>query len=120
MTTAREDDFTDEIPTEGDVLWGQGKIDCYDAILAALIASGVEDVTTEVSWNVFPNPTSDYLRIDGLNGEVSSVQVIDMLGSMRSVFSSIDQVYVSDLQAGTYFLRLVVDGRVEMGRFVVR
>lgn len=118
--SAREDDFTDEIPEEGDPLWGFGKIDTYAAILKALVATGLEDIDQDLTWTIAPNPSSDFIRIDGLVGEISAIQIIDMAGRVHSIHHSVKEISVHCLSPGTYCLRLVVDRRVEQRKFVVR
>ena len=79
--------------------------------------SGVEDeATAPASWRIYPNPTSNYLRISGeYLEELQSVELYDLSGKLHQtwlVASTGSSYQLSDnLVSGIYLLRLhLADG----------
>lgn len=119
ITTAREDNNTGVIPIDGSSRWGWGKINAYLAVQLALITVGVEEIEHEITWNVYPNPALNELHFTIIDELPSKVQIIDALGKVieRDIVNS--SVQVSDLTTGSYWIRLVVNGRIEQRAFMV-
>lgn len=72
------------------------------------------------SINIYPNPTRDILNIT--NAQNAEVQVFDILGKMilsKKDLSLNDQINVSNLNAGAYFLKISKDGNVTTKKFLV-
>ncbi len=70
--------------------------------------------TNQLSFSVFPNPTTDYISIDlALNDLVSTiVSIYDINGKFVSIKGFEKTINISDLEAGTYFLEIITkDGR---------
>lgn len=70
--------------------------------------------------SVYPNPTRDILNIT--NAENADVQVFDILGKMilsKNSLSLNEQIDVSSLHAGAYFLKISKDGNVTTKKFIV-
>ncbi|MBI1286890.1 MAG: T9SS type A sorting domain-containing protein [Flavobacteriales bacterium] len=77
--------------------------------------TGTDEMPEVVSLNVFPNPTTGEVRLQGLNptqAKNATIQVFDLAGrrvlSQRGYLGSID---MSGLHAGTYLLNILADGR---------
>ena len=117
MLTAREDNLTGNIPAEGSPIWGAGKINAYAAVKLALQTLGFEKVPHEIDWNVYPNPVMNELHFTIVELP-KTVDIIDMEGSIYEKNIYDGKVYVSDLPAGTYFIRLIIDGKVQQERFI--
>lgn len=60
-----------------------------------------------VEYNVFPNPTFDYINLQGLK-ENSVILIYDLLGNKlyKKVIGSVQKIDISDFDTGTYFLRI--------------
>jgi subtilisin family serine protease len=117
MLTAREDNLTGNIPAEGSPIWGAGKINAYAAVKLALQTLGFEKVPHEIDWNVYPNPVMNELHFTIVELP-KTVDIIDMEGSIYEKNIYDGKVYVSDLPTGTYFIRLIIDGKVQQERFI--
>ncbi|NRA13113.1 MAG: S8 family serine peptidase, partial [Crocinitomicaceae bacterium] len=117
IETARTDSHTGAIPPHS-VKWGWGKVNAYQAVKLALWVVGEQELDIETSLTVFPNPTSSEISIKGMEGSVENVQIIDMTG--ESVYSSdeLTTINVTELNSGAYFIRLIVDGKVQQVKFV--
>ena len=63
--TAREDDHTGEIPSEGSTVWGWGKVNAVRAVQEALGINGVEVMSSTPmdAFAVWPNPVGDQLQV---------------------------------------------------------
>ena len=118
IATARKDDDTGNIPSFGSPVWGWGKLNAYAAVKMALVTVGISELKQEVTWDLYPNPTSEILSIKGLNGTTSEFSVIDLQGKAINVEMIENSINVSVLESGVYFLRLIRDGKVEQKKFV--
>ena len=76
-----------------------------------------------IKMNMYPNPTTDYLVISPANqSEAYDIMVYDMNGKqLKSVeqLTGDTRLSVSDLAAGTYFLKLKQSGSELVRKFVV-
>ncbi|MDX2361269.1 MAG: S8 family peptidase [Crocinitomicaceae bacterium] len=117
IQTARKDNHTGAIPPHS-VKWGWGKVDAYSAIQMALTLVGTVELEVEQKWQVFPNPTTSMINVSGIIGKVDDIRIVNMLGQSVVSVSHVESIDVSSLNAGTYFLRIVVDGKVEQVKFV--
>jgi hypothetical protein len=69
---------------------------------------GIEDLYLE-NINIFPNPTTDFLTISGLQNKTVSWQIIDLSGrELKRGFANEEntEIDVRDFAAGVYFLIL--------------
>jgi len=59
----------------------------------------------DLELNVYPNPTSDFIRVDGIN-EVTFVQIMDMSGRivLNSEVQGNEEINVSNLNTGNYVI----------------
>ncbi|MEN9973299.1 MAG: hypothetical protein RIS20_1646 [Bacteroidota bacterium] len=117
MLTARQDNLTGTIPAEGSPIWGAGKINAYAAVKLALQTMGMENVKHDIDWNVYPNPVMNELHFTIVELP-KKAEIIDMEGNLYEKNIYEGKLYVSDLPAGTYFIRLIIDGKVQQERFI--
>lgn len=121
IQTAREDNHTGVIPSSGDVQWGHGKINAYHAVQLALGVVGTVEMTQNLDWTISPNPASHYIALNGLDEtSIESILVIDMSGKIVSNSQFVNNISVSDLTEGMYFVRIIRNGKVEQQKFVKR
>ena len=70
--------------------------------------------------NIYPNPTQDILNIS--NAETANIKVFDILGRMilsKENISLNEQLNVSGLNAGAYFVKISKEGNVTTKKFIV-
>ncbi len=82
---------------------------------------GVEEnkeSTKEISINLFPNPAFDYLQYS-FDSNIESVSLINLNGKSFNTESNGNQIDISNLSSGTYFLKIKSDGRAFLKQFVV-
>jgi hypothetical protein len=62
---------------------------------------------------LYPNPTSSLLTIDASGEKVDNVSVTNTSGQIVAKFSSLanNQINISDLSNGLYFIEVVVKGK---------
>jgi subtilisin family serine protease len=116
LNTARKDNFTGTSPHSNK--WGWGKINAYDAVKLALTMVGLENMERKNDWKLYPNPAENQIWIEGLEGELLELNVIDLNGKKVLEDLNANQIDVSNLSAGTYILRFVYDGKVSQQKFV--
>ena len=73
------------------------------------------------SLSVFPNPTADFIYLNGIDmATISKVSIVDMLG--KEVFTSSqlngDKIDVSNLNSGIYILSISTDNVKKTTKFV--
>ena len=67
---------------------------------------------------VFPNPVIDLLQIELPNHEIKSIYIYDVMGQLL-LFSKNARMNVSQLPAGTYFVKVeILQGRIAVKSFV--
>lgn len=118
MQTAREDNFTSAIPDSGSVQWGAGKVNAYAAVQLALQTIGYENLTAELDWNVYPNPVSNELHFTIVEELPKIAEIIDIEGNVFEKKILDGKLRVSDLSPGTYFIRLIIQDKVQQERFI--
>lgn len=118
MQTAREDNFTGAIPDSGSVQWGAGKVNAYAAVQLALQTIGYENLTAELDWNVYPNPVSNELHFTIVEELPQIAEIIDIEGNVFEKRILDGKLRVSDLSPGTYFIRLIIQDKVQQERFI--
>jgi len=118
IQTAREDVNTGVIPVNGSNQWGWGKIDAYQAVQLALNTVGTEELDHEVVWNVYPNPVLSELHFTIVDELPLKVHVIDATGKVWVKNVQNAKINVSDLNPGSYWVRMEIAGRIEQQAFI--
>ena len=68
----------------------------------------IEFENTKTEYQIFPNPATDYIVIDGMD-EGEMVQIFNVNGQLVKSFYqnvSAQQINISDLASGTYFIKM--------------
>lgn len=119
INTAREDADTGELPDEGSTEWGWGKVTAYAAILEALDITGTKEVDEQLSWKIFPNPTNGQLKIEGIDEVNAQIEIVDMQGKICGEFIGANQIDVSELTEGVYWVRIINDFKVQQQKVII-
>lgn len=118
IQTAREDAQTGIIPSNGSSQWGWGKINAYLAVKLALNTIGFEEVEQETLWTVYPNPVMQQLHFTVVDELPSTIQIISTLGTVIAKKVNTASIDVSDLKAGSYWVRVELNGRIQQQQFI--
>jgi transforming growth factor-beta-induced protein len=101
--------------TTADVLAENGVVHVIDAVLIPGTAS-IDEVLNE-TINVFPNPASNEIRYSAASN--STFEIINANGTIVKKGTSLDgKVTISELEQGNYFIRILEDEKVSLGKFV--
>ncbi len=120
IQTRRLDNFTGNIGSSGDSSWGFGKVNAYAAVQLALQTVGTEEISNPtVSWKIYPNPTQNLLFIEGLS-DVKTISVVDVAGKSYQMDWNGEFIDVSNFAPGTYFIRIIQQGKVFQTKFIVK
>jgi len=93
-----------KVETAGNTIVGWG-----GASATPTETSGISEVLAN-AISIYPNPTKAELRIESGNLRVESVEIVDIAGkTLMSQMSSLSQINVANLPAGTYFVKLKTD-----------
>ncbi|MFM6945962.1 MAG: S8 family peptidase [Flavobacteriales bacterium] len=117
MQTARQDNYTGQIPAAGSPQWGAGKINAYAAVQLAVQTLGLEAATPELEWSVYPNPVQHFLHFTIVELP-DYAEVISLDGKRYWVAIQNGKITVQDLPTGTYIVRLQQNGRIQQAPFV--
>lgn len=118
IQSAREDAQTGIIPSNGSSQWGWGKINAYLAVKLALNTIGFEEVEQETLWTVYPNPVMQQLHFTVVDELPSTIQIISTLGTVIAKKVNTASIDVSDLKAGSYWVRVELNGRIQQQQFI--
>lgn len=82
--------------------------------------TGVEE-NSELSFEVFPNPASEYITISQVSNEQISYRILDLKGSevINGNLQNTDKVDVSKLVPGVYFLHVISDTKSSIKKLIV-
>lgn len=83
--------------------------------------AGLRDLD-DVQFSIYPNPASDTFTID-VDGKDADVQIIDPNGRemFKTNLTSVSQIIdISMLDAGVYFVKVIVNGKVSIQRLVIQ
>ncbi len=71
---------------------------------------------------LYPNPTGDVLRIETPDGMIAdeTIEIYTLQGQLVRTYQSDNVLDISTLSAGTYLLRVKMDGRMVARKFVKR
>ena len=84
-----------------------GVVHVIDMVLS--LPTGVEDVDLNALFEVYPNPTTDAIRWNGM--QVDRLEVIDTQGRIRIATTNPgNMVDLSTLEAGMFFVVIEADG----------
>lgn len=70
------------------------------------------------SFNVYPNPTENILYLSIDKTFAGQAQLIDLSGKTSTVNINNNQLDVSSLSNGVYFLKITIEGKVSVAKFV--
>lgn len=115
---ARTDGLTGQIGPEGNVRWGYGKLDIYNAIQSITGSTATGNILESKSI-LFPNPTRDVVYVNGgLEGnETFALRRLDGTTISRGHFDG--SLYLGELSDGMYILSIKNSSGVESYNVVV-
>ena len=103
-STARQDDKTGVLPTEGSTLWGFGKVDAFKAVEQALALSSISTNLKNQQVIFFPNPTSDLVYILGAKPNCE-IQIFSISGSLVQQEKNTHVIDLQNQKPGIYVLK---------------
>ena len=120
METAYSDKY---VENSGEIRFGKGKVDAYQAVLKALETTGVSDFETdEFKVTLYPNPVSDVLYISILaDSDNIAVELYDLQGrklNQQVISFGVNTIDVSSLASGYYFIKFSDGKRNYIKKFV--
>ncbi len=61
----------------------------------------------EISWNIYPNPTIDIVKIDNPDGQIERFELISINGSLLSSAEPFGTINLQDYPNGMYYVRAI-------------
>ena len=87
-----------------------GKVDAYSAVKASYTAN-ITDNESKPNWKIFPNPSSDFITIEG---ELTGSEIIRIyaINGTEMLFSRTENsLDISKLASGIYILKIASGGK---------
>lgn len=118
--TATTDEFTGQLPEEGDNTWGAGKVDAFAAVDEAGRLVGVSELAFAAKsngWALYPNPARERANLIQPVGEPMSadvrVELVDLRGAVAAEWHGLAEnaLDLSEVAAGAYVLRVFPEGQ---------
>ncbi len=118
-TTARLDSHTGNITAPGDVRWGMGKINAYQAIVLAIDAVSLEELESNHWITIYPNPGSGNIYLlTSENSVLTDLQLITLDGKVLPLETMNGMIQTDNLESGTYFIRAILNGKNISKQFI--
>ena len=117
LSTAREDNKTGILPTEGHPKWGHGKVDAMAALREALNL-GLGQSEEDFSFKVYPNPVDNTLYIDELKTLSIKAILKDFSGKSREIEIVNGRIDCMNFSAGMYLVEFRYNGQTNQRTFV--
>ena len=122
LQTAYHDQYTDQ---SGEIRFGHGKVNAYQAVLLALTTVGVDSYVTpkESRYMVYPNPASTQCFVTAnTESETSLCQLFDLSGRIvlqTTLAPGVNDVNLQGLTPGYYLMKITDDKTVVTKKLVV-
>lgn len=81
---------------------------------------GTEDFSTNNYFQIYPNPSSDFLTIQFKNSEKEEIQIYNSIGELvkKATISNNHTIDVSELSSGTYLIHLINSDKLLTHKFI--
>lgn len=122
LETAYNDQFTEQA---GQLRFGNGKVNAYQAVLQALTTVGVDHYVTpqESRFTVYPNPASDQCFVTAETESASTLcQIFDLSGRLvlhTTLTPGVNSLNVSALTPGCYLMKITDNKAVVTKKLIV-
>jgi len=74
---------------------------------------------SRINIGLFPNPVINFIQLTGDTSNVSSLRIFDIQGKfIKSVYQNANQIDVSGLTQGVYFLKIVSGKKTQISKFI--
>jgi hypothetical protein len=87
------------------------------------VLSTEDNLALNQEVSIYPNPAENEIFISSNSGNIESVQIIDLSGSVvKNTLNNafVTRVDVSDLKSGIYFVRFSINGKLQTQRIIVQ
>jgi len=97
----------------------RGGLGLYSTRIVSDIRSSIDEIVDYKQFNVFPNPTSEFLDLQAGEIKADKIELINNSGQIVFSTRTIDKINTRQLQSGTYFLKIYVDSKIEVHKVVI-
>jgi len=83
--------------------------------------TGISNVNDELTFKVYPNPTSHQISIFSGELTINEIKILDSTGKLiKTIKQSTNTINVSDLSQGIYFVQILSDKKTITKKFVIQ
>jgi hypothetical protein len=96
-------------------------VSLYDSLDYALMTN-IKKLEDEIKLNVYPNPTTDILKITYNSNSKTGLQIkiTDVVGREIKQMEYEEEIDISDLEKGIYFLSLYQNGQLLVTKIIIK
>jgi minor extracellular serine protease Vpr len=117
INTAREDNLTGDLPSEGHVRWGHGKLDVFSAI-QLITVNGISTISESKDY-AFPNPAKDIIYVTKPLTGHETYRLLSLDGRLMRAGQFDGALHVEAIPDGMYFLTIEDESGIESFRIVI-
>lgn len=116
---------TDPLASLNGITVTEGRLNVNGAVQALknnCVALELENISSS-SFTVFPNPTNENLTVSFPLASTKTIRIFDVLGKTHSILTTskiTEEINVSQLKKGSYFIEITSDENKEVQKFVVQ
>ncbi len=89
----------------------------FEYQIGTCINSYVASIQKSINLNLFPNPASNVIRIDGLNDGSQTIQILNLQGKVLKITQE-NVIDISDLDDGLYIANTEINGNSYQNKFI--
>lgn len=88
-------------------------------IIPTIFPTGTNEMSSQQSLEIYPNPVSDVLNIKDITCELVEYSIFNVMGQEVSKGSSCGTISVAELNEGIYIIRMKNEEFIRMSKFIV-
>ncbi len=105
-----------DFPSLVDYIWGAKTNSIWQQSAVLAVADNLT-----LNFTIYPNPVSDFLQIRSASNTSKKIAIYDVIGKLvYQKNTSSNQINISQLKAGMYFLNVQQDGKIATRKLVVK
>ncbi|MBC8046345.1 MAG: T9SS type A sorting domain-containing protein [Fimbriimonadaceae bacterium] len=87
---------------------------------SARIITGIQNVISEDDFLVYPNPATDRINISYSGSFITEIRIYDVSGKLIREYPYSNELNISDLEAGVYFVKLYSENKLIAQKKMIR
>jgi subtilisin-like proprotein convertase family protein len=116
-----ESDLFQFVVEDGDGGWIS--ITNFNILVSDDFTSSVTDLSAILDWNIYPVPTTDFLKVEffGIEKKEMDYRIFDQMGKLvqMDIIAASDAIFTGKLNAGMYYIQLYSNEKTDTKKFII-